>query len=83
MTWKHPTSPVAKKFKSQPSAAKITLIIFWEMEDEILVHFTPKGETSCSQNYCETEASGQMQEEEEEEEDFHPMKKSLARCKTG
>jgi hypothetical protein len=28
MTWKRPTSPVAKKFKSQPSASKITLTIF-------------------------------------------------------
>jgi hypothetical protein len=29
MAWKRLTSPVAKKFKSQPSADKITLILFW------------------------------------------------------
>jgi hypothetical protein len=43
MVWKRPTSPVAKKFKSQPSAGKIMLTIFWDMEGEIFVHFTPKG----------------------------------------
>jgi hypothetical protein len=36
---------VAKKFKSQPSAGKIMLTLFWDMEDAILVHFTPKVET--------------------------------------
>jgi hypothetical protein len=34
---------VAKKFKSQPSAGKIMLTLFWNMESVILVHFTPKG----------------------------------------
>jgi hypothetical protein len=28
MAWKRPTSPVAKKFKSQPSVSKIILTIF-------------------------------------------------------
>jgi hypothetical protein len=32
MAWKRPTSPVAKKFKSQLSACKIMLTVFWEME---------------------------------------------------
>jgi hypothetical protein len=45
LTWKRLTSTVAKKFKSQPSAGKIMLTLFWYMEGEILVHFTPKGET--------------------------------------
>jgi hypothetical protein len=49
MAWKRPTSPVAKKFKSQPSAGKIMLTLFWNMEGVILVHFTPKGETVNSQ----------------------------------
>jgi hypothetical protein len=31
MAWKLPTSPVAKKFKSQPSAGKIMLTLFWDM----------------------------------------------------
>jgi hypothetical protein len=52
MAWKCPTSPVAKKFKSQPSASNIMLTLFWHMEGAILVHFTPKGETINSQNNC-------------------------------
>jgi len=51
--WKRPTSPVAKKFKSQSSVAKVTLtLLSWDMKVVILVHFTPKGETVNSQNYC-------------------------------
>jgi hypothetical protein len=46
MAWKRPTSPVAKKFKSQPSASKIMLTLFW---GAILVELTPKGETVNSQ----------------------------------
>jgi histone-lysine N-methyltransferase SETMAR len=38
MVWKSPTSPVAKKFKSQPSAGKIMLTLFWDMEGTILIH---------------------------------------------
>jgi hypothetical protein len=37
------------EFKSQPSAAKIMLTFSWDMEGEIFVHFTPKGETVNSQ----------------------------------
>jgi hypothetical protein len=51
MAWKYPTSPVAKKFKSQPSVGKIMLAIFEDVEGAILVHFTPKGETVNSQIY--------------------------------
>jgi hypothetical protein len=43
--WKRPTSPLAKKFKSQPSAGKIMLTLFWDIEGAIFVHFTPKSET--------------------------------------
>jgi histone-lysine N-methyltransferase SETMAR len=42
MVWKRPTSPVAKKFKSQPSVGKIMLTLFWDMESAILVHFIQK-----------------------------------------
>jgi hypothetical protein len=42
MAWKRPTSPMAKKFRSQPSADKIMLTLFWDMEGGmILVHITP------------------------------------------
>jgi hypothetical protein len=49
MAWKHPTSPVAKKFKSQPSAGKIMLTLFVGYGSAILVRFTPKGETVNSE----------------------------------
>jgi hypothetical protein len=49
MAWKRPTSRVVKKLKNQPSAAKIMLTLFWDMESAILVHFTPKGETVNNQ----------------------------------
>jgi hypothetical protein len=53
MDRKRPTSPVAKKLKSHPSAGKVMLTLFWDMAGVILVHFTPKGETVNSQNYCD------------------------------
>jgi hypothetical protein len=43
MDWKIPTLPVAKKFRSQPSAHKIMLTFSWDMEGVILIRFTPKG----------------------------------------
>jgi hypothetical protein len=53
VAWKRPTSPVAKKFKSQPSAGKIIFTLLWDMEGVTLVHVTPKGETVNRQNYCD------------------------------
>jgi hypothetical protein len=53
VAWRRPTSPVDKKFESQPSVTKIMLTLFWNMEGAILVHFTPKGETVNSQAYCD------------------------------
>jgi hypothetical protein len=49
MAWKRQTSPVAKKFRSEPSAGKIMLTLLGDMEGAILVHFNPKGETVNSQ----------------------------------
>jgi hypothetical protein len=34
---------MAKKMKSQSSAGKIKLILFWDMEYAILIDFSPKG----------------------------------------
>jgi hypothetical protein len=49
MAWKYPTSPVAKKFKCQPSAGMLT--VFCDMEGAILVHFTPKGPDLAPSNF--------------------------------
>jgi hypothetical protein len=35
MQWKHPSSPAAKKFKTQPSASKLMLTIFWDSQGPI------------------------------------------------
>jgi hypothetical protein len=55
MTWKRQISPVAKKFKSQLSAGKIMLTLFWDVEGAIFIYFTPKDETVNIQNYCYVE----------------------------
>jgi hypothetical protein len=51
MAWKHPTSPVAKKFKSQPSTVKVMLTLLWDMEGAILVHFIPNGPDFYPSNF--------------------------------
>jgi histone-lysine N-methyltransferase SETMAR len=53
MAWKRPTSPVAKKFKVNHKPVRLCLQFFLDMEGVIFVHFTPKGETVNSQNYCD------------------------------
>ena len=35
MQWKHPSSPAAKKFKTQPLAGKLMLTIFWDSQGPI------------------------------------------------
>jgi hypothetical protein len=74
--WKLLTSPVAKKFKSQPSAGKIMLTLFLGYARCDFGSFHSKGSRSTSDFHM-------FRSRKEEEEDFHPMKKSLARCKIG
>ena len=45
MEWKHPGSPVTKKFKSQPSVGKVLLKIFWDSQGVILEHYVERGAT--------------------------------------
>ena len=39
MEWKHPQSPCKKKFKTQPSAGKLMLTIFWYSQSPVLEHY--------------------------------------------
>ena len=53
MQWKHPSSPANKKFKTQHSAGKVMLTIFWDVNGSILVHFQEKGQTVTSDRYSD------------------------------
>jgi len=37
--WKHPQSPIRKEFKSQPSAGKLMLTVFWAAQGPVLEHY--------------------------------------------
>ncbi|GFO21487.1 N-acetylated-alpha-linked acidic dipeptidase 2 [Plakobranchus ocellatus] len=54
MTWKHPSSPVTKKFKVQQSATKVMTTEFWDSRRMILLDILPKGESVNADRYCET-----------------------------
>jgi hypothetical protein len=53
MQWKHPSSPANKKSKTQASAGKVMLTIFWDVNGLILVHFQEKGQTVTSARYSD------------------------------
>ncbi|GFO17036.1 histone-lysine N-methyltransferase SETMAR [Plakobranchus ocellatus] len=52
MTWKHPSSPVTKKFKVQRSAAKVMASVFWDAKGVILLDILPQGQGQA--RYCST-----------------------------
>ena len=54
MEWHHPTSPCSKKFKSQQSAGKVMVAVFWYSVGVILVDFMSKGATINSDVYINT-----------------------------
>jgi hypothetical protein len=49
--WKHPLSPVRKKFRQQPSCKKLMITFFWDMQGPVLVKFQAHGETVNSAKY--------------------------------
>jgi hypothetical protein len=51
MQWKHPSSPASKIFRTQASAGKVMLTVFWDVSGPILVHFQEKGQTVTSARY--------------------------------
>ncbi|GFS15439.1 histone-lysine N-methyltransferase SETMAR [Elysia marginata] len=54
MTWKHPSSPVTKKFKVQRSAAKVIATVFWGAKGVILLDILPQGQCINAAQYCST-----------------------------
>jgi hypothetical protein len=53
MQWKHPSSPVAKKFKMQPSEGRLMLNIFWDSQEPVLETYLERGKTVTSATYCD------------------------------
>ena len=54
MEWFHPTSPRSKRFKSQQSAGKVMVTVFWDSVGVILVDFMSKGATINLDVYIDT-----------------------------
>ncbi|GFS03033.1 histone-lysine N-methyltransferase SETMAR [Elysia marginata] len=54
MTWKHPSSPVTKKFKVQSSAAKRMVTVFWDAKGVILLGILLHGHCISAAQYCNT-----------------------------
>jgi len=53
MEWKRPQTPIRKKFKSQSSAGKLMLTVFWDPEGPILEYYHDRGSTIKSACYSE------------------------------
>ena len=51
--WKHPQSPIRKKFKSQPSPVKLKLTVFGDSQGPVLEHYQERGSTINSAGYSE------------------------------
>jgi len=51
--WRHTSSPKPKKFRTQPSAGKVMLTLFWDERGVILEHYMPRGNTVTSATYAD------------------------------
>jgi len=50
---RHTSSPKPKKFRTQPSAGKVMLTLFWDERRVILDHYMPRGNTVTSTTYAD------------------------------
>jgi len=53
-SWKHPSSPPAKKFEAPPSGIKIKEPVFWGHEGEILVDFLDPTDMVNAESFYDT-----------------------------
>ena len=51
--WRNSSSPKPKKFRTEPSAGKVMLTLFWDEKGVILEHYTPGGTTVTSASYSD------------------------------
>ncbi|GFR79226.1 histone-lysine N-methyltransferase SETMAR [Elysia marginata] len=54
MIWKHPSSPVTKKFKVKRCAAKVMTTVFYDVTGVILLAILPQGQCINAAKYCST-----------------------------
>ena len=54
MVWKHPQSPVRKKFRTAPSVHKVMLTAFWDCRGPLMLDFMPRDATINANRYCST-----------------------------
>jgi hypothetical protein len=54
MVWKHPGSPIRKKFCRTPPVRKLMLMVFWDCLGPLLLDFMPWGATINTDSYCGT-----------------------------
>jgi hypothetical protein len=54
MKWKYISSPRTKKFKSVPSASKVTLTLFWDFNGPIHKHYQDSRQIVNGAQYCVT-----------------------------
>ena len=52
MQWKHPGSPPPKKFRTQPSASKVTATVLWDSKGIILIDYKPAGTSFTGEYYA-------------------------------
>jgi len=45
MDWHHPQSPRKRKFTTTPSAGKVMITFFWDIDGVVLVDVMARGET--------------------------------------
>lgn len=53
LEWKHTSSPSRKKFKTQPSAGKVMLTVFWDSQGPIVCDYLEDQRTINSQYYSD------------------------------
>ena len=52
MQWKHPGSPPPKKFRTQPSASKVMVTVFWDSKGIILIDYKLAGTSITGEYYA-------------------------------
>ena len=51
--WRHSLSPKPNIFRTEPSAGKVMLTVFWDEKGVILENYTPRGTTVTSASYSD------------------------------